>query len=653
MNRKEINGFTVDIGIWYRKQETWVPVTLKEQDGICWAQDKDIRIKLAFQETTDGLSYELDFRSDTPAQIRLELELLNETQLFHLIPSNIFGDNNLSVARTGEYPMLTYSHPEDVFCSLFWEFRADRASQPVTILCCSRGAVGISIAPYTETENGFIRNGVRAELPGKLAVTLGYTNDPVTYVNKQEYRESTRHTCTKGSAGGRIYALAGDGRQAAHRIVEKEYRFTRELPVYEKTGKQAAKALLEQFIYRNWSDAFRNYTNMECHLPGERELKSWRQLPEIGWTGGGILGYPFLLAQEVLELPGDYFAGRLSPTEIFDGIVANYHEESGLINDVTRPDWKPEWEDSPVNGWWTGLRLTEDCHCAYTNGSAVYYLLKAVCRCREWKKEWLNTALQVLETVMRLQREDGNYGYTYRYDRKEVVDWDGFAGCWFAAAMPYAYRMTGEQKYLDSAEKALEFYGKSVKALNCYGTPMDTWKSVDEEGNLAFIRAARQMHEITREEKYLEYLEAGARYQYIWQYGFRARPEYRPLKDSSWNSCGASVTSVSNPHTHPMGSLIIEDIEYLAEETGSAYHRQRAEDLYAWLMNTMELYPKVSGYGEYGVLTERYCPSDGLVIETYQDGEPSSMWFTYNGWAAANVLEAMLEKIRREERFVK
>ena len=109
------------------------------------------------------------------------------------------------------------------------------------------------------------------------------------------------------------------------------------------------------------------------------------------------------------------------------------------------------------------------------------------------------------------------------------------------------------------------------------------------------------------------------------------------------------MTSVSNPHMHPMASLVIEDIEYLAEQTGSVYHRQRAEDMLAWLMQTMELYPDVTGYGEYGVMTERYCPSDGLVIEKYGDGEPASMWFTYNGWAAANSLEAILEKLRVQD----
>ena len=43
------------------------------------------------------------------------------------------------------------------------------------------------------------------------------------------------------------------------------------------------------------------------------------------------------------------------------------------------------------------------------------------------------------------------------------------------------------------------------------------------------------------------------------------------------------------------------------------------------------------------VLSERTCPSDGLVTERYSDGTKCSTWFSYNGWAAANSLEALVE----------
>jgi len=66
-----------------------------------------------------------------------------------------------------------------------------------------------------------------------------------------------------------------------------------------------------------------------------------------------------------------------------------------------------------------------------------------------------------------------------------------------------------------------------------------------------------------------------------------------------------------------MGLTITADLNYLADHAGDNYHRQRADDALAWALQTLELYPSVTGYGRYGVLSERFCPSDGLLIEHY------------------------------------
>ena len=292
----------------------------------------------------------------------------------------------------------------------------------------------------------------------------------------------------------------------------------------------------------------------------------------------------------MLKLPADRFAGKLNGRDIADEIAGAFDPVGGMINDVTRPDWKEDWAPNPVNGWWAYLGLTSDCHCAYTNGSAVYYLLKMLLLLKEKNEaqppSWRHAALATLDTVLQLQRADGCLGYTYSRYEKKVLDWEGFAGCWFAAAMPLAYRLTGERKYLEACARALDYYGQFVRDLNCYGAPMDTWKSVDQEGNLAYIRAARLMHETTGEERWLQALRDGAHYQFLWQYGFRARPECPPLK-GHWNSCGGSITSVSNPHIHPMGVLVIDDLWYLYRQTGDSYYAARAEDQFAWAMQCL------------------------------------------------------------------
>lgn len=656
----ELNGFRLNLSLRYFHEGAWH--ALEHLEGHRWgsATAPALKVELALAAEVLGWSYELSLESDFDTQVRLRVELEDATDLFHLIPCIIHGDNNCSQVRPLEYPLLTTDRPEDPDCSEFWEFRADRSSHPVSMLCCADGAVGVSVDPYTQDAEGrLIRNGVFSELPNAFGVSLGYTNDPLTYINhmfgpedKWDYAPSTYDRAKSMCTRGRIQVELGEGRLAAHQIIRSIYDDLREMPQPKKSLREATEGLLDALLNVNWSDELQGYTNADCKVPDQPELKPWRPLVEIGWTGGGVVAYPLLAAQHTLGLPESIFDGGKGPMRIMDQILDGYNPDSGLLYDVIQP-WSDLWPESRCSGWWSGFHLVEECHSAYTNGSAVFYLFKMLTfmneRSLETNPQWLQTGMQVLDTVIELQREDGAYGYTFSQHEKKVLDWEGFAGCWFAAACALAYRQTDAPRYLDSARKALDYYASFVKDLNCWGAPMDTYKAVDEEGNLAFVRAARLLHEITDDAEYLEHLKNGADYECLWRYGFKAKPEYPPLDTCGWNSCGGSITSISNPHVHPMGLLVTSDLEYLAKQTGDSYYQQRADDGVNWLMATMELYPDTMGYGRYGVLSERTCPSDGLVTERYSDGTPCSTWFSYNGWAAANALEALTERVAEQK----
>lgn len=413
--------------------------------------------------------------------------------------------------------------------------------------------------------------------------------------------------------------------------------------VYQKSYEEAAYALVRTMTMLSWNEKWQAYTDMVCKPEGQLELKPDRAIYEIGWTGIAELACPLIMAEVILPLSKEDFGNAMSGVQLINQIIGAYNPDSGFFYDLVSPI---DESGSLVNGWWADYPIARGCHCAYTNGKAVCSILKAIdflrSRKRTWLETWLTISLKVLETVLELQHENGNYGYTYSTLEKKVLDWEGFGGCWFLPCMAYAYRITENPKYLISADKAAEYYSVFVKDLNCYGTPMDTWKAVDEEGNLGFMRGVRLLHEITGDSRYLKMLESGAEYEYLWRYGYAARPDYPPVKDG-WNSCGGSVTSISNPHIHPMGVLANDDLIYLAGQTKDMYHQSRAVDGTAWLMQTLECYPLKTGYGQYGVISERWCPSDGLIVEQYESGKLYGSWFYYNAWAAGNMLEALLD----------
>ncbi len=650
----------------YQKQDLWrkIPEEAFGKDGFLFQQENGCyygKWKKAASRTGAAWDFTIGFETDYETQLRLCFSMPGEKDYYHVIPCNIFGDNHASEAKLGEFPLLTAEHQEYAFCSERWEYRADRAAVPLSALCCEKGAAGVSIAPYSETadkgrERSYIRNGVFAQLPDKFGVSLGYTNDPVTVKNRSVPEPSLRDTGRKAEACGTFYLEESSGkgreRQAIHKIVRQVYEKVHVRAEYKKSFREAFTAMLEAFCYENYDRLSGEYTNEDCCPPAAPVLKPWRKVVEIGWTGGAILAYPLVLARYLLGEDAEKpLAAACCGEDYLDRITDSWNEKSGMFYDLMAP---VDASGSRVNGWWTYYGLVKDCHCAYTVGSAVHYVLKTVDFLKgsgkTWKDSWVMRCRQVLETVTELQREDGAFGYTYSMDEKKVLDWSGFAGCWFVPALVYFTRITGEKSWLEPARKALRYYESFVRKLNCFGTPMDTWKSVDQEGNLAFVRGCRLMYEETGEQEFLEFLKEGAEYEFLWRYAYPTRPEFAPLKDG-WNACGGSVTSISNPHIHPMGVLIDSDLYYLSEVTGDDYYRERAQDSSAWMMQTLELYPQKTGYGRYGVLSERWCPSDGLTTERNSDGEGYSSWYSYNLWAAANVMEAVGERLIEEEEY--
>jgi hypothetical protein len=377
---------------------------------------------------------------------------------------------------------------------------------------------------------------------------------------------------------------------------------------------------------------------MRCSDEAKSRLTAWRTLSEVGWSGGAVIGYPLLRAGVRLN---DGVALRRGAIKL-DRVAAATNPATGLLFDAHGFE-----EGKRLNWWWSAPPIM-DCHCAYTNASAVYYLLKAA-RFADGRGvagvdsgAWRRAALGVLDAAIGLQMSDGSFGYTYRGDRPEILDPHGFAGAWFIPGLALAFAETRERRYLDAATRALTRYHADVRALSCWGTPMDVDKFVDQEGNLGFLRGATLLHEVTGSAEFIGPAVDSAHYEYLWRYGFRARPQFRPLRDSPWNSCGGSITS-SGTSMHPMGVYVAQALRAVAAATSDAYHGERAEDGLDWAVNCVEVYPDHTGYGARGVLTERWCPSDGATLERYPDGTPASMWFSYNGWAAAAALEGLIE----------
>ena len=149
------------------------------------------------------------------------------------------------------------------------------------------------------------------------------------------------------------------------------------------------------------------------------------------------------------------------------------------------------------------------------------------------------------------------------------------------------------------------------------------------------------MHEITGQGYLLEHLRDGLYYEFTFKFCYNSPIKVPPLSTIGWSSCGGSITSVVNPHIHPMSSSVIDKMIYYTGLAEDAYVKMRLEDTILWSCQTYNTYDGEYGYGKKGWMSERYCHSEGLLKEPYPDGSPASTWFALMPWAAGCILEGV------------
>lgn len=223
------------------------------------------------------------------------------------------------------------------------------------------------------------------------------------------------------------------------------------------------------------------------------------------------------------------------------------------------------------------------------------------------------------------------------------LEYDAFSGMWIVAALAYYSWLTGDRKYMDIMKRSEQhYYDHYVKRVECYGAPLDTDKATDSEGILAFVKAVRYLHEITGEQLYLDHMRDAFDYEFTFKFCYNSPIQIPPLSKVGWSSCGGSVTSVSNPHIHPMSSNIVDEMLYYVLNTEDDYVRQRMQDTVGWGCQTYNRYDREFDFGLKGWMSERFCHSEGLVTERYEDGSPASTWFCLMPWASASVIEGFV-----------
>ena len=566
-----------------------------------------------------------------------------------------------------KFPRLRASvkNPLDSDCPLssFYMVRSDRLSHPCAIMLDKEKnhIIAFHSLPYILDGGKFLQYGgfYCNSARGEIGFTFGYENAPWLFVQS--------HLIKKRQAGENYFVLAkGKSLQwdfyaydfdahsplQVHDVIKCAYDFYHQSPRKAATVEESVKNLSLAVCDYAWLPDEKIYSGF-VRETSEEGVFSYNKIPSISWTNGIVVAYPQLLASVRLK----NHKMREQALQCIQNIVDFSLNRKSNLPYETCDSESGVWS---CRGWWYDGMHTGG-HSAYLDGQFVYYLLKAYLFEKEkgsLHDDWLAFASTVTAVFERERNGAGEYPFIFSEEDGTGLEYDSLGSSWcLAATALYSLVLRGMKECPDNLfkpdlaelEKSLAHYEKQfVEKLECYGAPLDTDKAPDNEGILAFLRASSCLHQLTEKDLYLEYMKNALCHEFSYKFCYNGRIAVPPLSEIGWSSCGGSITSVCNPHIHPMSSSVVSEMRYYVEHTPPSsewnqYVKSRLEDTVRWGCQTYNLFEGEYGYGRLGWMSERFCYSQGLLTEKYPDGSPSSTWFALMPWASSSVLEGLLD----------
>ncbi len=561
----------------------------------------------------------------------------------YYLPAFMYGRNRGDEPMDGMklYPRITDNVQKPG--SPTWKVRGDRLSHPVAMVYDNDMVLGISARAYMGGEvfrySGFTLDNSGDEC--RVGYTLGYENSPWLFIDSSKVvtdmptQDNYYIIEAKSSVSFRVYIYEEKAEDARliNRIIENVYYRYHEEPVKKASVHEAVSDIAGAISEYAWLDDSKGYSLFVF----DRGDEILRKLGSFSWTNGLSIAVPILMS--AIRLNDE--AMKNQALCCMDNIMKNsMNPSSSLPYDACSDEGK--WS---VRGWWYNGMKTGG-HSGYIVGQGIYYIMKAYefmkKHCDVSCDEWLHYVKPVIEKLAGTANGDGEFPYILSEKTGAGLEYDSFGSSWIMTAIAYYMKLTGERTYLDMIKKSeMHYYNEYVKKCICYGGPLDISKGVDSEGILAYIRAVSLLHMITKEDIYLHHLKDAIEYEFTFKFCYNSPVSVPPLSKIGWSSCGGSVTSVVNPHIHPMSSTVVDEMLYYYTRTKDEYIKDRIYDVIKWGCQTYNYYDGEYDYGKKGWMSERYCYSQGLLTETYEDGSLASTWFALMPWAGASIIEGL------------
>jgi len=293
---------------------------------------------------------------------------------------------------------------------------------------------------------------------------------------------------------------------------------------------------------------------------------------EIGWVGQNA-AVSCLLLREYLKNGDEDLKNKALST--LDSWVKYGVQENGMIFSRLLVD--PKNVESVLNG---DIPMVFD---ACNLGVAATYFFKAAKLAEKAgcpRPEYEKTALGLCNFALRVQQESGELAKSWFMDGT-IDSPHGSVGCFLVLPLFDAYRLTGEQKYLDGALKGYDFYYSEFhqSGVTTAGA-LDSF-CIDKESAAPLLRCAMTAYHVTGEKKYIAQAEEIAYYLATWQWHYSTQfPADSLCAQIGVDTYGSTAVSAAHNALDHYGLYYVPEYLELAELTGNDVWRSRARALW-------------------------------------------------------------------------
>ncbi len=193
---------------------------------------------------------------------------------------------------------------------------------------------------------------------------------------------------------------------------------------------------------------------------------------------------------------------------------------------------------------------------------------------------YLTTALEICDFALARQEANGRFAKSWDFAGR-VAQAEGTVGCFLVPPLVQAWKVTGEKRYLDAAEKAYAYYRQELEE-KWYTTAgaLDTF-CIDKESSLPLLKTGLALYEATGKEDYLQAAEHAAWYLSTWQWHYDILfPKDTLLWELDYKTCGTTSVSTAHLHLDWFALNYAPSLRRLAELTGNSQWAERAEAIF-------------------------------------------------------------------------